>query len=71
MERSAGGRCQNYQPMSWPRLRILPWIRLSILPSTRSHRSPAFRFCLGLGVDQRISSFKSFTRALYVLFRSS
>ena len=21
------------------------WIRLSILPSTRSHRSPAFRFC--------------------------
>ena len=21
------------------------WIRLSILPATRSHRSPAFRFC--------------------------
>ena len=38
-------RCQNYQLMSWLRLRILPWIRLSILPSTRSQRSPAFRFC--------------------------
>ena len=39
--------CENYQPRSGPdrlRSRWL-WIRLSILPSTRSHRSPAFRFC--------------------------
>ena len=44
---------EDYRLKSPPRLRTRPWIRLSIRPSTRSHRSPAFRFCSASGVEEQ------------------
>ena len=49
---ASGGCCENYRSMSCPRLRILFWIRLSMRPSTRSGRSPSFRFCSASETDQ-------------------
>ena len=44
---ASGGCCEDYNSMS--RLGILFWIRLSMRPSTRSGRSPSFRFCSASG----------------------
>ena len=58
------GRCENYRPNPWLRLRTRPWIRLSILPSTRPPCGPPqcerdLIAPLQPSVDQSIADFGS------------
>ena len=61
--RHAAAGARNYRSRSC-RLRIAPWIRLSIRPSTRSGRSPSFRFCSASEWIHRKSSFNSLVTRL-------